>query len=165
MGTQGWTESQYGQYYLYSNVFDDTTGIFAGATDATNLGTIALLGGLGGGLGGYGSPTGYYPSYGAPAAAPATGRKRRGLDVEKEEYYLEDGSGCPRRGAEGDKNHGRKRRSDCRKGSDDPACRKRRDTECEGDENCARKRRETETEACAICKLNSDSLKCKECPE
>merc|ERR1712058_17608 len=83
--TQGWTEGQYGQYYLYSNVFDDTTGIFAGATDATNLGTIALLGGLGGGLGGgYGPPTGYYPSYGAhPAPAPAQRRKRRGSDDDE----------------------------------------------------------------------------------
>merc|ERR1712098_696971 len=85
--TQGWTEGQYGQYYLYSNVFDDTTGIFAGATDATNLGTIALLGGLGGGLGGgYGQPSGYYPSYGAPVAAPAQ-RKRRGVDEDDDETH------------------------------------------------------------------------------
>jgi len=49
--TQGWTQGQYGQYYLYDNLLDDNTGLFAGATD-TNLGTIALLGGLGGGLGG-----------------------------------------------------------------------------------------------------------------
>merc|ERR1712112_454961 len=82
--TQGWTESQYGQYYLYSNVFDDTNGIFKGATDATNLGTIALLGGLGGGLGGgYGPPSGYYPSYGAPVAS-AQGRKRRQTDKDCE---------------------------------------------------------------------------------
>merc|ERR1712002_1175559 len=71
--TQGWTQGQYGQYYLYDNLLDDNTGLFAGATDS-NLATIALLGGLGGGIG---QPSGYYPSYGAPAAAPSQGRKRR----------------------------------------------------------------------------------------
>merc|ERR1712227_176136 len=71
--TQGWTQGQYGQYYLYDNLLDDSTGLFAGATDS-NLATIALLGGLGGGIG---QPSGYYPSYGAPAAAPTQGRKRR----------------------------------------------------------------------------------------
>merc|ERR1712034_271115 len=107
----GWTESQYGQYYLYSNVFDDTNGIFKGATDATNLGTIALLGGLGGGLGGgYGPPSGYYPSYGAPVA-PEQGRKRRDT-VEKE----------------------------CRAGDQSCTRRKRRE-KCGDDEVCQRKRR------------------------
>merc|ERR1712240_342647 len=131
--TQGWTQGQYGQYYLYDNLLDDNTGLFAGATD-TNLGTIALLGGLGGGLsGGYGQPSGYYPAYGAPVAATAQGRKRRS--------------------------------GDCSANSDDPVCRNRRNTECEDDDECDRKRRETETEACAICRLNSDSLKCKDCPE
>merc|ERR1712098_631070 len=48
--TQGWTQGQYGQYYLYDNLLDDTTGLFAGSTDS-NLATIALLGGLGGGIG------------------------------------------------------------------------------------------------------------------
>ena len=67
-----------------------------GANDG-NLGTIALLGGLGGG---YGPPSGYYPSYGAPAAALAQGKKRRGLDVEccdlEYEKSLEDEPRCPR---------------------------------------------------------------------
>merc|ERR1712025_822306 len=70
--TQGWTQGQYGQYYLYDNLLDDSTGLFAGATDS-NLATIALLGGLGGGIG---QPSGYYPSYGSHAA-PAQGRRRR----------------------------------------------------------------------------------------
>merc|ERR1712130_809695 len=67
-------------YYLYDNLLDDNTGLFAGATD-TNLGTIALLGGLGGGLGGgYGQHGGYYPApaYGAHPAPAQGGRKRRG---------------------------------------------------------------------------------------
>merc|ERR1719347_1500048 len=55
--TQGWNQYEYGQYYLYENLLDDTTGIFAGASDS-NLATLALLGGLGGGS----SYGGYYPS-------------------------------------------------------------------------------------------------------
>merc|ERR1712240_713644 len=58
--TQGWTQGQYGQYYLYDNLLDDQNGLFAGSSDS-NLGPIALLGGLGGGLGGgYGQHGGYY---------------------------------------------------------------------------------------------------------
>merc|ERR1712142_143324 len=148
--TQGWTQGQYGQYYLYDNLPDDNTGLFAGATD-TNLGTIALLGGLGGGLGGgYGQHGGYYPSYGAPVAASAQGRKRRSDDEDED----------------------RKRRSnsvDCSKNSEDPACinRKRRDTKCDGNDECEnnRRRRGAETEACAICRLNSDSMMCEECDD
>merc|ERR1712066_833299 len=123
---------QYGQYYLYSNVFDDTTDIFAGATDATNLGTIALLGGLGGGLGGgYGQPAGYYPSYGAPVA-PAQGRKRR---------HIADDADC---GKDDEVCQRRKRRSpskanpDC---GDNEECKRTRRSDCDEDEACKRKRR------------------------
>merc|ERR1712240_948437 len=79
--TQGWTQGQYGQYYLYDNLLDDNTGLFAGSSDSSNLATIALLGGLGGGIG---QPSGYYPSYGAHAA-PAQGRKRREPEEDNEE--------------------------------------------------------------------------------
>merc|ERR1712126_279960 len=92
-------------------------------------------------------------------------RHKEGNAVVHEQCYLEDGSRCPR-GPDGDLGNGRKRRSgDCSENSDDPVCRNRRNTECEDDDECDRKRRETETEACAICRLNSDSLKCKDCPE
>jgi len=193
--TQGWTQGQYGQYYLYDNLLDDNTGLFAGATD-TNLGTIALLGGLGGGLGGgYGQHGGYYPApaYGAHPAPAQGGRKRRG--EEEEEGETTDGrkrrsgssvdcsknSGDPacnerkRRdtcdGVECEKN--RKRREakiDCSKNSSNPACknRKRRDTKnCDGGVECEnkRRRREAETEACAICRLNNDSMMCEKCDE
>merc|ERR1712142_762171 len=71
--TQGWNQYEYGQYYLYENLLDDTTGIFAGSSDSSNLATLALLGGLGGG-----SPhSGYYPSSGYPQAPAAQGRRRR----------------------------------------------------------------------------------------
>merc|ERR1719450_1503260 len=72
--TQGWTQADYGQYYLYDNLLDDADGLFAGATDS-NLATLALLGGLGGGDGGYGQPAPYY-GYAQPTAP--TSRKRRG---------------------------------------------------------------------------------------
>merc|ERR1712058_130273 len=132
--TQGWTEGQYGQYYLYNNVFDDTTGIFAGATDATNLGTIALLGGLGGG---YGPPSGYYPSYGAPVAS-AQGRKRR----QTEDCKAGDQT-CARRK---------------RRGTSDPDASKDEESK-DCDEKCRRKRRD----ACQACKLNEDSEECNAC--
>merc|ERR1712025_713864 len=73
--TQGWTQADYGQYYLYDNLLDDSTGLFAGATDS-NLATLALLGGLGGGVGGYGQPAPYYGGYAQPAPSPQS-RKRR----------------------------------------------------------------------------------------
>merc|ERR1712112_371235 len=120
--TQGWTQGQYGQYYLYDNLLDDTTGLFAGATDS-NLATIALLGGLGGG---YSQPTGYYPTYGAQAL---TQRKRRGVEADE---------------SDDETNGDRRKRGVCADGtvSDDCSDRKRRDP-CEGvnNEECNRKRR------------------------
>merc|ERR1719187_1222904 len=75
--TQGWNQYEYGQYYLYENLLDDTTGIFAGSSDSSNLATLALLGGLGGG-----SPhSGYYPSPSGYSQVSA-GRKRRGSDEQ-----------------------------------------------------------------------------------
>jgi len=52
--TQGWNQGDFGQYYLYDNLLDSSTGI----TDDTLL-TLAVVGGLGGG---------YRPQY-APAHA------------------------------------------------------------------------------------------------
>merc|ERR1711881_681496 len=131
--TQGWTQGQYGQYYLYDNLLDENTGLFAGSTDSSNLATIALLGGLGGGIG---QPSGYYPSYGAPAAAPSQGRKRReaGRAPDCEDPTSAD---CMRK----------RRSNDC----DDPSTtslecsRKRRSNDCDDPSNtsleCSRKRR------------------------
>merc|ERR1712025_1326947 len=140
--TQGWTQGQYGQYYLYDNLLDDTTGLFAGSTDS-NLATIALLGGLGGGIG---QPSGYYPSYGAHAAAPVQGRKRRDSEVddqgnERKRRTLDcDDKDCPKRKRQtetvdpNDKDdNDRKRRSvDCAKTPEHLDCpnRKRRSVDC-----------------------------------
>jgi len=168
--TQGWTEGQYGQYYLYSNVFDDTTGIFAGATDATNLGTIALLGGLGGGLGGgYGQPSGYYPApaYGAHPA-PAPGRKRRSEDDETEEEPTRKRREC----TEGDGKECRKRRNvsiNCEEDPNHESCvrgdrKQRRSTKCvDGMPGCEDKKRKRRDSACDDCRLNNDSLSCDKC--
>merc|ERR1711936_1197264 len=69
--TQGWNEKEYGQYYLYENLFDtgfDKLGHASSGTD--DLLTLALLGGLGGS---HQYPHHVYPSY----------RKRRDADDEK----------------------------------------------------------------------------------
>merc|ERR1712240_530206 len=128
--TQGWTQGQYGQYYLYDNLLDDNTGLFAGSSDSSNLATIALLGGLGGG---YSHPTGYYPTYGPQAP---TQRKRRGVGFLGEECVGDD---CNDE-MEGD----RRKRDVCPDGTDDCSDRKQRDL-CDGatldDPDCMRKRR------------------------
>merc|ERR1712042_301758 len=115
--TQGWNQYEYGQYYLYENLLDDTDGIFAGATDS-NLATLALLGGLGGGsLGYYPSPSGY--------SQGTVGRKRRGAD---EQPCSEGEPGCPEE---------RKRRSQaCTPGTDGcPEERNRRSLTCRDPED------------------------------
>merc|ERR1712042_269192 len=123
--TQGWNQYEYGQYYLYENLLDDTTGIFAGATDS-NLTTLALLGGLGGG-----SPhSGYYP---APSgySQSSVGRKRRDLG---EQQCTPGDINCP---------EDRKRRQACPDGDAKCEDRKRRQACPDGDRKCDdRKRRQ-----------------------
>merc|ERR1712240_289455 len=152
--TQGWTQGQYGQYYLYDNLLDDNTGLFAGSTDSSNLATIALLGGLGGGIG---QSSGYYPSYGAHAApASAQGRKRRegstednveDDEVRKRRETCEDANGnaveCSRnrRGIEveeeDEEGGDRERRETCynKKGEKRDCTRKRREEEVVEEDN------------------------------
>merc|ERR1712240_692907 len=121
--TQGWNQYEYGQYYLYGNLLDDTTGIFAGATDS-NLATLALLGGLGGG-----SPhSGYYPSPSGYSQVSA-GRKRRSVNCE-----------------DGDKDCQQRQRrfsKDCEDGDKDCQLRQRRfSKDCEdGDKDCQKRKR------------------------
>jgi len=150
--TQGWTQGQYGQYYLYDNLLDDTTGLFAGATDS-NLATIALLGGLGGGIG---QPSGYYPSYGGHSA-PA-GRKRRDTtgedDDETDRKRREVNLDCDDESNQSNPLCRRRKRSTVECETDDtrPHClrRKRSSTdECESDDtrpHCLRRKRSTECE-------------------
>merc|ERR1712142_144489 len=129
--TQGWNQYEYGQYYLYENLLDDTNGIFGGSTDSSNLATIALLGGLGGGS----HHGGYYPSQSGYSQVPAAqGRKRR----EVEEC---DGDNCiterKRRDTKCEGDH-------CSKSTE----RRRRDTECEGDHCPTAERRRRDTTKC-----------------
>jgi len=154
--TQGWTQGQYGQYYLYDNLLDDTTGLFAGATDS-NLATIALLGGLGGGIG---QPSGYYPSYGSHAA-PAQGRRRRATKTacsDEDNSLPNCTSSRKRRQEQENEDEERKRRETMRCSDEDdslPNCttsRKRRQGQQEDEEeerkpnSIHRKRREEEEE-------------------
>merc|ERR1712126_460134 len=82
--TQGWTQADYGQYYLYDNLLDDQDGLFKGAD--SNLATLALLGGLGGGVGGYGQPAPYYGGYAQPTPPPQS-RRRRDTDISDDTGY------------------------------------------------------------------------------
>merc|ERR1712240_332859 len=154
--TQGWNQYEYGQYYLYENLLDDTTGIFAGSTDS-NLATLALLGGLGGG-----SPHGgYYPSPSGYSQVPVgQGRKRRGLgDVT----CADGGEGCePKRkrrsendacvGEECVEKNNRRRRSECVGEECDDKSTRRRRSECVGkecdDKSIRRRRSECVGEEC-----------------
>merc|ERR1712240_957575 len=163
--TQGWNQYEYGQYYLYENLLDDTTGIFAGATDS-NLATLALLGGLGGG-----SPhSGYYPSPSGYSQVSA-GRKRRSVDCEdgdkdcqqrqrRSSKDCEDGDvACQERRRRSSKDcrdgdvvcQERKRRSskDCRDG--DMACKERRrrsSKDCEVGDLACQERKRVSSEDC-----------------
>merc|ERR1712240_854701 len=144
--TQGWTQGQYGQYYLYDNLLDDQNGLFKGSSDSSNLATIALLGGLGGGMG---QPSGYY---GAPAAARSQGRKRREVDDEGDDN--DDDARRKRRetcyNEKGEKKDcNRRRRSNEEEENEEGGDRKRREI-CYDDRgekmDCNRKRREEEDE-------------------
>merc|ERR1712142_297170 len=170
--TQGWTQGQYGQYYLYDNLLDDNTGLFAGSTDSSNLATIALLGGLGGGIG---QSSGYYPSYGAHAATPAQGRKRRAAEEEEEERDrrsvdckktpdVDECNDRQRRSVDCKKNpdecKDRQRRSvDCKKNPDADECkgRKRRSNDCKNSPDECRDRQRRSVD----CKKNPDADECK----
>merc|ERR1712142_528078 len=140
--TQGWNQYEYGQYYLYENLLDDTNGIFAGSTDSSNLATLALLGGLGGGSlysGHYPAPSGY------------TGRKRRASDEADVCLHNPNADGCPKR---------KRRDSKCDENSMAPgrSDRKRRDAKCDENPNAPecpnRKRRDTR------CDENPNALGC-----
>merc|ERR1712240_824473 len=120
----GWNQYEYGQYYLYENLLDDQNGIFAGSSDSSNLATLALLGGLGGG-----SPhSGYYPSPSGYSQVSA-GRKRRSVNCE-----------------DGDKDCQQRQRrfsKDCEDGDKDCQLRQRRfSKDCEdGDKDCQKRKR------------------------
>jgi len=123
--TQGWNQYEYGQYYLYENLLDDTDGIFGGSSDSSNLATLALLGGLGGS-----SYNGHYPSPGGYSQG-TVGRKGRSSG---EQQCTPGVDGCPER---------ERRSESCTLG--DVGCpeeRKRRSEPCKpGDVGCPEERK------------------------
>jgi len=148
--TQGWTEGQYGQYYLYDNLLDDTNGLFAGSTDSSNLATIALLGGLGSGIG---QPSGYYPSYGAHAAT-VQGRKRRETTrCSDEDDSLPNCTSSRKRHEEEEEEERNRRETRCSDEDDSlPNCSSRKRRQESEEEEEERNRRETR------CSDEDDSL-------
>merc|ERR1712240_517645 len=143
--TQGWTQGQSGQYFLYENLLDGTNGLFKGSSDSNNLATIALLGGLGGGIG---QPSGYYPSYGAHAAAPVQGRKRREEEDEDRHDKLRKRStaiNCKETPNHPDCPMRKRRAINCDE-MDHPSCpeRKRRAINCDEEDHpsCPKRKRE-----------------------
>merc|ERR1712179_766986 len=136
--TQGWNEKEFGQYYLYENLFDtgfDKLGHASSGTD--DLLTLALLGGIGGSQQ---YPHHAYPSY----------KKRR--DVEDEEKVVTSATtdksegGARRRRATTEKPEGkdRRRRAATEKPTDKPEVKDRRRRHTEKDEGGDRRRRHTE---------------------
>merc|ERR1712179_347354 len=123
--TQGWNEKEFGQYYLYENLFDtgfDKLGHASSGTD--DLLTLALLGGLGSS---HQYPHHAYPSY----------KKRRDVEGKQGDKDVgEDASGSRRR-----------RNTDCTEGecTNDASGRRRRrnadctDGECEGSDRRSRR--------------------------
>merc|ERR1712142_1036439 len=106
----------------------------AGATDSSNLATLALLGGLGGG-----SP-GYYPSPSGYSNVPA-GRKRRSNEecIEGEENSdrkrrQAETTPCPE-GQNCDNDRRRRQATPCPKGEICPGDRKRRSSNCRDPED------------------------------
>merc|ERR1712240_623265 len=143
--TQGWNQYECGQYYLYENLLDDTNGIFGGSSDSSNLATLALLGGLGGG-----SP-GYYPSpSGYSQASSAQGRRRREsgrIECDPDDEDCNDRNRRSDCGPDGKDCNDRKRRSaTC--GPDDKDCndRKGRSATCDPkDKECNDRKRRSAT--------------------
>merc|ERR1712240_507231 len=136
--TQGWNQYEYGQYYLYENLLDDTNGIFAGSTDSSNLATLALLGGLGGG-----SPhSGYYPAPSGYSNVQA-GRKRRSSECTEGEENCDRKrrqaeTPCPK-GQNCDRN--RRQATPCPEGQDCDRRQRRQATPCPEGQDCDRRQR------------------------
>merc|ERR1711942_61501 len=130
--TQGWNQGDFGQYYLYDNLLDSSSGL----TDNTLL-TLAVVGG---GLGG-----GYRPQY-APAHGyyyPSTPKPEPEPEPENE--------------PEPEPLHRRRRSSDISSSrdasSEDPKqpTRRRRDTSSEDPKQPTRRRRDTSEGQTRIC--------------
>merc|ERR1712013_314036 len=94
MGTQGWNQGDYGQYYLYQNALDTDVTVPDVTSDDDDLLALALLSGVG--------TKKYYPNQGYPAYPPSFRRKRRHAEdtenvfdeTENEETFECVGNAC-----------------------------------------------------------------------
>merc|ERR1712179_147473 len=162
--TQGWNEKEFGQYYLYENLFDtgfDKLGHASSGTD--DLLFLALLGGLGGS---HQYPHQAYPSYKKRRhvedeededeedhAVKSVGRRRRGTadPDDTSSGKPDETSNGRRRRSDDETSNGRRRRSDdetsngrrCR--SDDETSNGRRRRSDDETSNGRRRRSDDET--------------------
>merc|ERR1712240_966417 len=135
--TQGWNQGDFGQYYLYDNLLDSSTGI----SDDTLL-TLAVVGGLGGGYRPQYAPahSHYYPP--PPEPEPESGpeplplyRRRRSSDVPASGATTSEKPSSRRRRQTteetSEKPYSRRRRQTTEETSEKPSSRRRRGTCCD----------------------------------
>merc|ERR1712142_319178 len=164
--TQGWNQGDFGQYYLYDNLLDSSTGI----SDDTLL-TLAVVGGLGGGYRPQYAPAHghYYPPppepepETEPEAEPESERKhvpeplpfyrrRRSSDVPASGATTSEKPSSRRRREEtSEKPSSRRRREET---SEKPSSRRRREETSEKPSSRTSSRRRRET----CCDLNGSDV-------
>merc|ERR1711872_796817 len=140
--TQGWNQGDFGQYYLYDNLLDSSTGI----SDDTLL-TLAVVGGLGGGYRPQYAPAHghYYPpppepeSETEPEAEPETEPEHEPLPLHRRRRS----SGIPSSGATStEKPSSRRRRQTSEEPSETPtSSRRRREASKETEKSTSSRRR------------------------
>merc|ERR1719187_2843743 len=138
--TQGWNQGDFGQYYLYDNLLDSSTGI----SDDTLL-TLAVVGGLGGGYRPQYAPAHghYYPP--PPEPEPETEPEHEPLPLHRRRRS----SGIPSSGATStEKPSSRRRRQTSEEPSETPtSSRRRREASKETEKpTSSRRRREASKE-------------------
>jgi len=140
--TQGWNQGDFGQYYLYDNLLDSSTGI----SDDTLL-TLAVVGGLGGGYRPQYAPAHghYYPPppepepETEPEAEPETEPEHEPLPLHRRRRS----SGIPSSGATStEKPSSRRRRQTSEEPSETPtSSRRRREASKETEKSTSSRRR------------------------
>merc|ERR1711872_881342 len=115
--TQGWDQGDFGQYYLYDNLLDSSTGI----SDDTLL-TLAVVGGLGGGYRPQYAPAHghYYPP--PPESEPETEPEHEPLPLHRRRRS----SGIPSSGATSTEKPSSRRRREASKETEKPTSSRRR---------------------------------------
>merc|ERR1712002_1056093 len=139
--TQGWNQGDFGQYYLYDNLLDSSTGI----SDDTLL-TLAVVGGLGGGYRPQYAPAHghYYPPppepepETEPEAEPETEPEHEPLPLHRRRRS----SGIPSSGATSTEKPSSRRRRETSKATEKPtSSRRRREASKETEKSTSSRRR------------------------